>query len=157
MTWKEKLLQYSNFASFLCVLDCTILPAVTILFPLVGIVAAPASLEWLHHAGHQLALYFVMPVGFTATTTNYLYNHKTAWITALGWLGLALVFVSNAHLHLHGAPALVTKFLHLVHHGVAHRVANLCGCALLITSNYISRRRGGCGDPNCGHDHHHSH
>lgn len=155
-SWKDNLLRYSNYASALCVLDCTVLPAATILLPLLGLVAAPTALDWLHRAGHQLALYFVLPVGLTATTTNYLYNHKTAWITAVGWLGLLLVFASNAHLHWGAHGSLVRKLLHAVHHGVAHRAANLAGCALLIGSNYLSRQRG-CGSANCGHDHHHHH
>ena len=56
-TVKERLLKASNFASMLCVLDCTILPVITIVLPLFGIVAAsPAHMEWLHELGHQLAL-----------------------------------------------------------------------------------------------------
>lgn len=149
-TWKEQLLRYSNYASALCVLDCTVLPIVTLLLPLLGIVAKPASLHWLHHAGHQLALYFVLPVGFTATTTNYLYNHRSVRITALGWLGLALVWIAN--LHWHGAH----HWLHLLQHGPGHRVANLLGCAFLMGSNYWSRQRAGCNNPDCGHDHSHS-
>ena len=148
-TWKEQLLRYSNYASALCVVDCTVLPIVTLLLPLLGIVAQPASLHWLHHAGHQLALYFVLPVGFTATTTNYFYNHQSVRITALGWLGLALVWMAN--MHWHGAH----HVLHMMQHGPGHRVANLLGCACLMGSNYWSRQRG-CGQVNCGHDHPHS-
>ena len=155
-TWKETLLRYSNYASALCVLDCTVLPIVTLLLPLLGIVAiTPASLHWLHHAGHQLALYFVLPVGFTATTTNYWFNHKSIPIIALGWVGLALVGISNVHWHWHGSNVLY-QVLHLVQHGPGHRVANLLGCACLLGSNYWSRQRG-CTNVDCGHDHSHDH
>lgn len=154
-SWKEKLLGFSNFASFLCVLDCTILPAITLLLPLFGIVAAsPVQMEWLHELGHSVALYFVMPVGLMATTSNFLYNHRKVWITAIGWLGLALIFASNAGCSLVGHHHPLHQVLHIVAHGVAHRVANLSGCALLILSNLISRRRHACNHgPNCSHNH----
>ena len=76
-SFKERLLKASNWASFLCVLDCTILPLITVILPLFGIVAAsPAQMEWLHEAGHALALWFVLPVGGLATTLNYVSNHR---------------------------------------------------------------------------------
>lgn len=146
--WKDKLLKASNIASLLCVLDCTILPIVTILLPLFGIVAAsPAQMEWLHQAGHAVALGFVMPVGGLATMLNYLYAHRTAWIASLGCLGLVLVLAANAGCSLigHGVGGVVGhalhSILHTMHHGITHRIANLAGCALLLFSNYLSHRR----------------
>lgn len=158
VTWKDRLLKVSNYASLLCVIDCTVLPVITLLLPLFGLVAAsPAQMEWMHAAGHQVALYFVLPVGLTATTTNYFFHHRKLSITAPGWLGLLLVLVANAGCSLpfvghHGA---VHHLLHALHHGVAHRVTNLVGCALLIASNYVSRRQEGCAahGPNCDHTH----
>lgn len=50
--WKETLTRLSNIASLLCVLDCTILPIVTVLLPLFGM-AAPGHLEWLHQLGKE--------------------------------------------------------------------------------------------------------
>jgi hypothetical protein len=138
--WKDKLLKVSNYASALCVLDCTILPIVTIVLPLFGIVAAsPVQMEWLHEFGHSVALYFVLPVGGLATTMNYLYSHRKLWIAALGWSGLALVLVSNAGCGLaHGMPGAVGSFLdhwlHVLHHGVTHRVVNLAGTFLLVST-----------------------
>lgn len=146
--WKDNLLKASNFASLLCVLDCTILPVVTILLPLFGIVAAsPAQMEWLHQAGHAVALGFVLPVGGLATTLNYLYAHRTAWIASLGCLGLLLVLAANAGCSLigHGVGGAVGhalhSILHTMHHGITHRIVNLAGCALLLFSNYLSHRR----------------
>lgn len=164
-SWKEKLLQFSNFASLLCVLDCTILPVVTVLFPLMGVLVSASQMEWLHQAGHAVALGFVLPVGGMATVTNYLYNHRTKWITAIGWLALLLVASANAGCSLvpHGTGGALGHFvhemLHTLHHGVQHRVANLAGCALLLFSNHLSRRKaaenatcgGGAG---CTHTHH---
>ena len=153
---KERLLKASNFASMLCVLDCTILPVITVLFPLFGIVAAsPAQMEFLHELGHQLALYFVLPVAGLATTLNYS-NHKKLWIAALGWTGLVGVLAANVgcHMHLPGAFGhLLHNVLHTLHHGWLHKTTNLAGCGLLLFSNYMSHKQGGCKDPTCTHKH----
>ena len=165
--WKESLLKMANFASLLCVLDCTVLPIVTILLPLFGIVVGTtAQMEWLHQAGHWVALGFVLPVGGMATVMNYLYAHKTLWIAVLGWTGLALVVGANAGCSLvpHGAYGAVGQVLHqalhYLHHGIQHRIANLTGCALLLFSNFLSHKRqqqqsGGCKvhGPGCSHNH----
>ena len=65
--WKENLLQISNVASFLCVIDCTILPIITLLLPLIGFAASPDQEEWLHHIGHKVAMNFVLPSKFDLT------------------------------------------------------------------------------------------
>jgi putative flippase GtrA len=162
--WKSKLLQFSNIASMLCVLDCTVLPIVTIILPLFGIVAgSPAQMEWLHLAGHKIALGFVLPVGLLATISNYVYSHKTLWISMLGVMGLVLVVGANAGCGLvpHGVGGavgrVVHKALHYLHHGIAHRAANLTGCGLLLFSNYLSHRKahaaGTCSHgPACTHE-----
>jgi len=150
----------SNFASMLCVLDCTILPLVTIVLPLFGVVAAsPDQMEYLHELGHQVALFFVMPVGGLAATMNYT-NHKKRWIASVGYLGLLAVFLSNAGCHwahdLSGPVGhFLQRWLHVLHHGITHPIANLSGCFLLLFANYMSHRSGGCKDPNCTHDHGH--
>jgi hypothetical protein len=52
VTWKDRLLKASNIASILCVIDCTVLPIVTVVLPLLGLAAfTPAQMEWLHHFG----------------------------------------------------------------------------------------------------------
>lgn len=152
--WKEQILQVSNIASALCVIDCTLLPALTILLPLLGVVASTTGWShWLHEAGHLMALTFVVPVGLMATTTNYLLSHRTKWIAVLGLCAVLLIGMANAGCALSHAvedvvPGILGyylhKLLHAVHHGLAHRIANLVGCALLMTSNYFSRKRGGC-------------
>ena len=163
--WRQKLLQMSNIASLLCVLDCTVLPIVTVILPLFGIVAAsPAQMEWLHQAGHAVALGFVLPVGGMATVMNYLYAHRTLWIASLGWLGLALVVGANAGCSLvpHGVGGVLGhalhEALHYLHHGLQHRIANVFGCFLLLFSNYLSHKKqqamGTCSHgPGCTHNH----
>jgi MerC mercury resistance protein len=103
LLWKDKLLQFSNVASILCIMDCTILPFLTLVVPLLGVLsttlptaALPVhAATWIHTVSHQLTFYFVLPVGLLATTTNYIYSHRKKWITAIGWLGLCLILVAN--------------------------------------------------------------
>ena len=59
-TTSQRLVRLANLASILCVIDCTVLPIVTILFPLLGM-AAPGHMEWLHEFGHSVAIFFVLP------------------------------------------------------------------------------------------------
>lgn len=155
----SNLRKVSNFASFLCVLDCTILPVITVLLPLLGVLNLGASqLEFFHHLGHQLALYFVLPVGGLTTVVNYT-GHKKKWITSLAMVGLAMVGVANSHWHhwpIVGGH--VPGWIHLIQHGVWHRLVNISGCFFLLSSNYISQQQPGCAHGHaCGHDHGHSH
>ncbi|KAL7575700.1 hypothetical protein ACA910_011517 [Epithemia clementina (nom. ined.)] len=153
-TWRDRLLKVSNFASVLCVLDCTILPIITMVLPFFGVMAgSPAQMEFLHKVGHKMALYFVLPVGGLATTLNYT-NHKKLWIAALGYLGLLGVLLASFGCQLsHGmvvsgtfAGQAVQKLLHkILHHATFHRVANISGCAMLLFSNFMARRQNkGC-------------
>lgn len=66
-TASRRLVTLANVASLLCVIDCTVLPIVTILFPLLGM-AAPGQMEWLHEFGHSVAIYFVLPGTLTIST-----------------------------------------------------------------------------------------
>jgi hypothetical protein len=59
---QEKMQQISNIASMLCVVDCTVLPIVTVLLPLLGIATTTTSAATvLHDIGHAISLYFVLP------------------------------------------------------------------------------------------------
>lgn len=170
-TWKEQLLRCSNVASLLCILDCTILPFLTLVLPMLSF-----SATWLHEMGHAVALRFVLPVGFLATTSNYAFSHQKWWITAIGWVGLMLIGVANygtvgcghghghEHTHSHRGTLqflLLQQVLQFFHHGIQHRLANLTGCFLLMFSNWLSQRHqqklrkannseDGCG-PECNH------
>jgi hypothetical protein len=142
----DKLRKISNFASLLCVLDCTILPIITIALPLLGFLNLGATqLEFFHHLGHQLALFFVLPVGGLTTVVNYI-SHKKAWISSLAVVGLFMVGMANSHIH--DLPLLGhAHWLHVIQHGPMHRVVNIMGCAFLLGSNYLSQQEG------CAHDH----
>ena len=153
-----KLRQVSNFASLLCVLDCTLLPIITVALPLVGIInLGAAQMEWLHHLGHSLALFFVLPVGGLTTIVNFL-SHRKAWISSLASLGLFMVGMANSHIH--DLPLLGhVEWLHTIQHGPMHRVVNIVGCAFLLGSNYLSQKQGCAHDhgPSSSHSHDHSH
>jgi hypothetical protein len=160
----ERLTSLSTFASALCVLDCTILPLITIALPLLGLTAAGSSAlaHTLHHLGHTLALYFVLPVGTFTTTVAYA-NHRSAVKCLPGILGLALIYLSNAggaSFHLHtatvgemtgGLNPLVQITPHGVLHAISdgdgwiHRAVNILGCALMLGGNWWSKRRTAAG------------
>lgn len=146
---KQRLQQVSNVASFLCVLDCTILPIITVLLPLVGLAGSPVQMEWIHTAGHNMALFFVLPVGSVTATMNYS-SHKRPLIALPSILGLFLVYLANAG---HSAPILSMlphDLVHALHCGNSlHQVTNIVGCALLLTLNQLSRKIGCSAGPQC--------
>jgi hypothetical protein len=46
----------------LCVIDCTVLPIVTVVLPLIGMgVSSPEQAKFLHELGHSVAIFFVLP------------------------------------------------------------------------------------------------
>ena len=54
--WLEQLSSISNAASLLCVVDCTVLPVVTLLLPLLGEVAGAGMTKTLHALGEMWAV-----------------------------------------------------------------------------------------------------
>jgi len=169
----DQVRKISNFASFLCVLDCTLLPIVTVALPLLGVLNLGSSqLQAIDQLGHSLALFFVLPVGGLTTTINYI-SHKKKWISSLAIIGLTMVGLANSHIHIHHWPTLFGGTISLnwigsVLHAIQgcgtspwHRIVNVSGCAFLLWSNYLSQQQDGCahGDHggDCGHNHDHSH
>ena len=164
----DKFRKASNCASLLCVLDCTLLPVVTVGLPLLGVVhLSTAKLQMIDKLGHSLALFFVLPVGSLTTTINYR-GHRKKWIASMALFGILLVGIANSHWHLpHSWPAMLIGAIHNMqscgcHPSIWHRLANVGGCALLLGSNYISQKQEGCaahkitGTSNCcSHDHTH--
>mmetsp|Transcript_27138 Transcript_27138/g.41578 ORF Transcript_27138/g.41578 Transcript_27138/m.41578 type:complete len:83 (-) Transcript_27138:2331-2579(-) len=70
---------------------------------------------------------------------------------ALAGIGLSCVYAANAG---HGAPLvslLPSSLAHKLHCGsMIHRAVNICGCACLLSSNYLGRKIGGCAqDSDC--------
>ena len=131
--WKARLQTISNFASLLCVLDCTLLPIITILFPLLNM-AIP--LESLHQLGHAIAMYFVLPVGALTTAFNF-GTHRRIRLVSFSIMGLILIAMANSH----------SIHVHWLHHGWGHRLTNVVGSATLLTCNHLSRQL--VGHQNC--------
>jgi hypothetical protein len=173
--WKDTLLKVSNVASILCVIDCTVLPVVTLLFPLLGWASSASTSELIHEVGHAVARYFVLPVGTLTTTLNFWgsssgtnkddVDRKTRFarlgLFLLGLTGCLLVAVANGgdvhqhHQHGHGDHHhdIPMTLLYSFQHGLGHRVINLVGCACLLTSNYLSRKLNASHNNCCNHNH----
>jgi len=169
----DRVRKISNFASFLCVLDCTLLPIITVALPLLGVLNLGSSqLQAIDQLGHSLALFFVLPVGGLTTTINYI-SHRKKWISSLAIIGLTMVGLANSHIHIHHWPTLFGGTISLnwigsVLHAIQgcgtspwHRIVNVSGCAFLLGSNYLSQQQDGCAhgdhDGDCGHNHDHNH
>lgn len=140
---REKLSKISNVASMLCVIDCTVLPIVTVLLPLIGLGASSAQAKWLHEIGHSIAIYFVLPVGGLAATMNYL-SSKSRLFASIAAIGLSMIYAANGH----GGPILSMlphKLAHSLHCGtLLHKTVNIIGCACLLSSNYFAHKLGCC-------------
>eukprot|EP00579_Thalassiosira_antarctica_P020229 CAMPEP_0201961944 /NCGR_PEP_ID=MMETSP0904-20121228/8254_1 /ASSEMBLY_ACC=CAM_ASM_000553 /TAXON_ID=420261 /ORGANISM="Thalassiosira antarctica, Strain CCMP982" /LENGTH=438 /DNA_ID=CAMNT_0048508229 /DNA_START=156 /DNA_END=1472 /DNA_ORIENTATION=+ len=124
-SWKERLVDVSNIASLLCVLDCTLLPLVSIAIPALSwgvglvtgsgalssattaaaatgtgsnsiMVALSSLLAYLPALSHGIALYFVIPVGLLTTTVNYFFGHKEVRFSLLSLVGVALIYAANS-------------------------------------------------------------
>mmetsp|Transcript_10593 Transcript_10593/g.22419 ORF Transcript_10593/g.22419 Transcript_10593/m.22419 type:complete len:471 (+) Transcript_10593:117-1529(+) len=163
-TLLSRLTSISTVASLLCVVDCTVLPLVTILLPLLGLASSPQGgtmTEALTDLSHSVALYFVLPVGSLATATGYA-NHRNPILCVPGIFGLLLIYISNAgHVHLHTTTAttihdmagglnplmiLPHGWVHALNdNGWVHRLVNVLGCALMLGGNYLSRLYGSAG------------
>merc|ERR1712232_788513 len=68
-------------------------------------------------------------------------SHRKMKISAFALLGLSLIYLANGS----GGPILSllpNGIAHALHcGGIAHRLCNVSGCALLLGSNHISRKQ----------------
>merc|ERR1712070_809205 len=90
-----KVNRFANIASFLCVLDCTVLPVLTVALQLTGF-TSESKMHALHELGHRVALYFVLPVGGTAALSNFA-SHGRKRISVFALLGLLGIYAANGH------------------------------------------------------------
>lgn len=191
-SWKDRLVDVSNIASFLCVLDCTLLPLVSVAIPalswgagalVAGTTTAASSgpimaglssfMIYLPTISHGIALYFVIPVGILTTLVNYFFGHKEIKFSLTSLVGVSLIYVSNSsvgvgipsvdawlhsvgiasaagvgghgHQHVHDMCGAVVgaatgMMTHTCPEGLAHRLTNTLGCALLLSSNYYGKK-----------------
>lgn len=145
----------SNVASVLCVLDCTILPLITFLLPLVGVVNTPLSMDshhsdhdhhshhdTLHELGHDVALFFVLPVGVFTMSMNFMSHSQKKrdhyLLSFAAILGLTLIYTANGGedgLFLTALPHEISHALHC--NNFIHKLVNVSGCCLLFMSNFF--------------------
>mmetsp|Transcript_75391 Transcript_75391/g.125699 ORF Transcript_75391/g.125699 Transcript_75391/m.125699 type:complete len:207 (-) Transcript_75391:405-1025(-) len=139
--WTARINTISTCASILCAIDCTVLPVLLVLLP----VASGSAL--LHTVAHMASAYFVLPIGGAAVTANYV-QHRKPVLGLWGLAGLLLIAVANIHLP-HGLMShAVEELLHQ-----SHEVINVLGCALLLSSQWISHRTLHALGKDCGHNH----
>ena len=131
-SWVDRLNRLSTFASLLCAIDCTVFPILLAVLPLLNI--AGPSAAWVHKAAHAVALWFVVPIGGAAVSSNAL-QHRRPLVFLWGLSGVALVLAANIHLPHSVLPHAVDHFLH-----AWHSTINVMGCALLLSSQWFSRR-----------------
>lgn len=129
----------AHWANVLCILDCTVLPLLAIILPLMGWIGTTSALQQSLCAwSHSLALYFVLPLGTTTTLLNYGTGHRNKGVAYLGIVGLLFIGIANGDIW------------EVLHHGPMHRVVNVVGCGMLWSSNYIGQKLGcDCGVPFC--------
>ena len=106
--WKERLAMISNIASLLCVIDCTLLPLVSVTLPLLswsantlsgstGVLARLSTfMPLLDEASHGMALFFVIPCGILTASVNYFFGHRELRISALSAIGIMMIYSANS-------------------------------------------------------------
>ena len=157
-SWKERLLDVSNFASLLCVLDCTLLPLVSIAIPAlswgVGFIigsggasaavspALSAFLAYLPVLSHGIALYFVIPVGLLTTVINYFFGHREVKFSMAALFGVALIYAANSSTGV-GIPSIDAWLQSTgigaggVHDHAGH-IHNACGAVVGAATNMMA-------------------
>nr|CEL66657.1 TPA: hypothetical protein BN1204_024680 [Neospora caninum Liverpool] len=124
---------WSSFAAVLCAIDCTVLPALAAVLPVLGFIGdTDGAHEHIHYYSDMAAFYVVLPLGFITLMTNYL-QHRRTLLLLWGLTGLSIVFVAHSH---HSIP--LPHWLHDIVHD--HAVVGVLGSAALISSNYFSHR-----------------
>ncbi|KAL3802494.1 hypothetical protein HJC23_012513 [Cyclotella cryptica] len=152
-SWKDRLIDISNIASFLCVLDCTLLPLLSIALPIVswistatasiGVVEAWSSLLTTHlpSLAHVMALFFVIPVGLLTALVNYFFGHRQIKYTAVALFGLCLIYTTNSHVGL-GMDSLFASPPPPPVHAAAH-VHDACGAVVGAATGMLTHTCGG--------------
>jgi MerC mercury resistance protein len=69
-SWNQRLARLSNLASIICVIDCTVLPLLTVLLSVLGFAEQPNQWQWLHELGHGVAIFFVLPGTYYTSCLN---------------------------------------------------------------------------------------
>lgn len=87
------------------------------------------------------SIQYALPVGAVATIIDLLYT-RNVLISSLGTLGLAMMYAATTVQQILPIGAVLTSVQQILPIGTVllKRYMGLAGCALLLTSNYLSRR-----------------
>jgi hypothetical protein len=157
-SWKDRLIDVSNIASFLCVLDCTLLPLVSIALPALSWIAGGVSIgsnnnvvlagfssmaDFLPALGHGIALFFVIPVGLLTTIVNYFFGHKQWRFSVASLFGMMLIYAANSNSGV--GIASVDSFLTswgIASHSHGGHVHDACGAIVGATTGMLTHSCG---------------
>ncbi|KAK1444764.1 hypothetical protein BgAZ_106700 [Babesia gibsoni] len=123
---------FLNYAGLLCLIDCIVLPVLIAVTGLLDLF--PGIHEW-EHVFHIVELCCVIPLGLLSVFVNYS-KIKNLPILTLGLMGISAIVISHIFLE-----------------GLYETAMSLTGCAMLISSNYVARKKAGC--DHC-HEHRHT-
>ncbi|ORM40167.1 uncharacterized protein BXIN_1168 [Babesia sp. Xinjiang] len=112
-----------NYAALLCLLDCIVLPVLITLFRLLDVFKGFRGFEGPFHL---IEVVCVVTLGLLAVVVNYRKGGKARY-AALGVTGIVLVVCG-----------------HYLVDGWVETCVSLAGCAMLLSSNHLSRRNHGC-------------
>lgn len=119
------LAELGTAATILCAIDCTVFPVILAVLPVMKFMDSSTS-QYAAQLAHHVSLFIVIPIGSLAVATNFL-QHKRADIATLGALGVSAV----AATHLDWLPSSALVYDAWI---------NTTGCALLLTSGWLSHR-----------------
>jgi len=112
--------------------------------------------EYLHELGHKMALYFVLPVGGTATAVNYFFSHRSKFIAAAGTTGLLLVLMANFGASCGSHHEHHEQHEHHEHHHHHHHEHYTCNTSVL--NQHMDAVQNGIDHQHHEHhEHHHDH
>ncbi|SIO73850.1 hypothetical protein BmR1_04g08897 [Babesia microti strain RI] len=137
---KDKLSSISQFMTFLCLIDCTILPIITIF------VSAFSFMKHFDYYTHMISKCCVAPLGAFVAIFNY-WNGGSWRKSVMAIIGSSIIYHSHSsHFHNHENDG---------HNGHSTLLIlySLIGCAMLITGNWKSNK---CGSSSI-HSHLHDH
>ncbi|GMH69872.1 hypothetical protein TrRE_jg11372, partial [Triparma retinervis] len=145
----------ASAASLLCILDCTILPLLSLLLPFLTFLPITATLSpsFLHTLSYKASIYFVLPIGSLSACLNLLTSNKSSTPLSkylpfsIALTGLLLIFATNSSLS--SLPLLGPLIPPSLSHSLsctgdakgvqdtlsAHTIANLAGAGMLIGGN----------------------
>ncbi|AFZ79922.1 hypothetical protein BEWA_027710 [Theileria equi strain WA] len=114
---------FANYAGIICLIDCIVLP---IIIAITSCLNVFRDFETVKKITHVLELLIVIPFGTLSVVMNYRKTKKKR-LAACGTCGILVIIGS-----------------HFFHTTWIHSLISITGCAMLISSNVLSRRHAEC-------------